>query len=96
MLAVHIYLMEGQGMKEFFGFHKMISAIIIKVLYVIGAIVLTIGGIIAPFLDGDYVLPGIAALILGNLIWRIICEGWILVFSMHETLNVIEKNTQPT
>ena len=56
MLAVHIYLMEGQGMKEFFGFHKMISAIIIKVLYVIGAIVLTIGGIIAPFLDGDYVL----------------------------------------
>jgi len=29
---------------------------------------------------------GVLVLIFGNLLWRLICEGWILLFSMHELL----------
>ncbi|PYS94309.1 MAG: hypothetical protein DMF64_01595 [Acidobacteria bacterium] len=32
---------------------------------------------------------GIGALVLGNLIWRVLCETWILLFSMHDQLIAI-------
>lgn len=81
-------------MKEFFGFRKMISTVFIKILYVVGALVLTIGGIVMPFIDDEWILPGIGAVILGNLVWRVLCEGWILLFSMHEILGKIENNSR--
>lgn len=81
-------------MRDFFGFRKMISTLIIKILYVIGTLILTIGGIALPFIKDDLILPGIGALILGNLFWRIICEGWILLFSIHDILGSIESNTK--
>ncbi len=45
------------------------------------------------------VLPGtvyqnviaVAALTLGNLLWRVLCETWILLFSMHEQLTSIKR-----
>jgi hypothetical protein len=80
-------------MKEFFDFRKMISNMIIKILYVLGALALTIGGIVMLFID-DLILPGIGFLILGNLLWRVICEGWILLFSIHDILGSIESNTK--
>jgi hypothetical protein len=40
---------------------------------------------------------GLAALVLGNLIWRVLCETWILLFSMHDQLIAIreELHTRP-
>jgi len=75
----------------FFSFRKLISGTLIKILYVIGIIVITIGGILM-IAEGSHmryggeglILGGLALLILGNLLWRIICEGWIVIFSMHE------------
>jgi hypothetical protein len=32
------------------------------------------------------VLGGILLLVAGNLVWRMMCEGAILLFSLHETL----------
>jgi len=82
----------------FFSFQKMISGILIKILYVIGIIAITIGGIlmIAKGSDmryggGGIILGGLALIILGNLLWRIICEGWIVIFSMHEGIVSILK-----
>ena len=37
-------------------------------------------------------LIGIGALTVGNLLWRVICEGCILLFSIHGILGSIEKN----
>jgi len=80
-------------MKDFFDFRKMISVQIIKILYVIGVIAITIGGIVMLFI-GDLALAGLGILIIGNLLWRVICEGWILVFSIHDLLSSIESNTK--
>ena len=78
-------------MKDFFGFRKMVSAAIIKFIYILGVIVLTIGGIGMLFQGDEKILIGLAAIILGNLLWRIICEVWILLFSIHDILESVEK-----
>ena len=39
------------------------------------------------------VVIGFAILIFGNLLWRLICEAWILFFRIHESLVSIEHNT---
>jgi len=35
------------------------------------------------------VVLGAIALVFGNLLWRLLCEGWILLFSIHELLAAI-------
>jgi hypothetical protein len=35
---------------------------------------------------------GLIVLIAGNLFWRLLCEAWILVFSMHEMVSSIERS----
>ena len=75
----------------FFSFHTMIGPILIKVIYVLGMIGCTILGIM---IMRYKTLIGIAVIIFGNLIWRIICESWILLFSMHDILCSIEKKVR--
>ena len=41
--------------------------------------------------SGKIIMVGLAIVVIGNLLWRIVCEGWILLFSMHEILSSIEK-----
>ena len=86
----------------FFSFQIMISGKLIKSLYTIGMIIITLFGIIFIFIGSDipegeyFILGGVAAIILGNFIWRIFCEGLIIVFSIHETLvsilNELKRN----
>ena len=78
-------------MKDFLEFRKMISIQIIKILYVVGAVAITIGGIVMLFVGDNLALLGIGVLIIGNLLWRVICEGWIIVFSIHDILSSIES-----
>mgnify|MGYP005832614673 CR=1 FL=1 len=78
-------------MKDFFGFRKMVSTAIVKLIYILGVIILTIGGIVFLF-QGEGKIPiGLVAIILGNLLWRIICEAWIVLFSIHDILGSVEK-----
>ena len=77
---------------EFFSFRKMVSTTMIKILYVLGSIGLIIYGIVIMANGYDVeILIGIAVILLGNLLWRILCEGWILLFSIHDVLGSIEK-----
>ena len=82
----------------FFSFRTMITPTIIKVLYVLGIIALIIVGIVmiveganSYYGSNNEVLIGFGIIILGNLLWRIICEGIILMFSIHERLGSIDK-----
>ncbi len=45
--------------------------------------------------DQHLIMAGVSlgVLLLGNLFWRLICEAWILIFSIHEVLVSIERNT---
>lgn len=82
----------------FFSFRKMVSTSLIKIIYLLGMIGLSITGIVfimqsTQNRNGSIVnfWTGLAMVVLGNLIWRIVCEIWIVLFSMHEILGSIEK-----
>jgi hypothetical protein len=90
-------------MGGFFSFEKLISADFIRALYYVGAGLITMGGIFVILgIGGGFDIPipvnmkiqGVIVLIVGNLIWRILCEGWILFFRMYETLLEIQANTK--
>ena len=90
----------------YFSFRKMISVTLIKILFVVFMIAITLSGIVMIFKGTDIdhggdalIYGGIALLIFGNLFWRIICEGWIVIFSLHETtvsiLNELKRKNIP-
>lgn len=78
-------------MFDYISFKKMISGLLIKILHLIGLLSITIYGFYQIF-QADFV-QGILTIVLGNLIWRIICEGMIIVFSIHERLTSIDYKT---
>lgn len=83
-------------MKDFLAFRKMVSTTIIKLIYILGVIGLTISGVVS-FFRGFMGFPmgfpiGLGTVVFGNLLWRVFCEIWILLFSIHDTLGRIEKN----
>lgn len=88
-------------MGNFLAFRNMISGVLIKVSYLLGAIVLTGYGLMltaAPFISNDsnrglMFLVGIGLVTVGNVVWRLLCESIIVVFSIHELLESIDKKT---
>jgi len=79
-------------MMEFLEFKTMVSSVLIKILYALGVIVITIYGIISLF-SGSF-LEGLGSIIFGNLFWRLLCEGIIVVFSIHDELVSINQKTR--
>lgn len=87
-------------MSDYFAFRKMITPALIKALYVIGALSISVVGLITFFTkSGDKTLGinggpliGILLLVVGNLVWRVYCELVIIFFSIHERLVGIEKH----
>jgi len=93
-------LNKGFSWSDFLSFRKMITLQVIQVVYVIVAILLTLGGLIAMFSGSlSYVLPGgaftgLILLIFGNILWRIWCELIIIFFRINTTLSSIDSNTK--
>jgi hypothetical protein len=88
----------------FFGFDVLISSALIKVIYALGFVLLfaaAIGLIVTAAMGmditGQGIKPGhlIVIAILGlatsQLIWRVICEVWILAFSIHDHLVSVDS-----
>jgi hypothetical protein len=78
-------------MRDFFAFRTMISGFVVQVVFVLGLIVIVIGGIGA--IANDQAVLGLLLLALGGLYWRIVCEVLIVIFRMHSSLNAIRTNT---
>jgi len=82
-------------MGDFFGFRKMISTEFIKVVYAVGATILTFGGLIiilfGPSVDSSSLKIGVLVVIVGNLVWRMTCEGAIVFYRIHDTLESINR-----
>jgi len=76
-------------MKRFFTFRLMVSSLIIKILYVVG--VLSIIGYAVYQIIEQSIWIGLATLFVGNLAWRLVCEGAIAIFSIHDVLVSIER-----
>lgn len=96
-------------MKEFLTFRKMITPIVVQIIFWIGIVVSVIGGIsligsgaagygaygmYGEIIATTRVLSGLLLLFLGPLVIRIYCELLILFFRMNETLTEIRNNTE--
>jgi hypothetical protein len=93
-------------MKDFLAFRRMITPIIIQIIFWIGVIGVFISGIVTiatakdtGYYGGDHweagqIAGGIFLMILGPLAVRIWCEILILFFRMNETLTEIKNNTK--
>ena len=89
---------------DFLNFKMYITKTFMKIIYIIGAILITLGSfalMIGGALPYNYyysigsggILGGLALLTLGNLGWRLICEAIIIIFSIHERLVSIDNKT---
>jgi hypothetical protein len=84
----------------YFSFDRMITTSFVKALYFIGFIAITAAGVglavwagmklndatIARELGWRYVAAGVGLVILGNLVWRVFCELWVVLFGIHAEL----------
>jgi len=73
----------------YFKFKLLISSSLIQVIYFVGMLIVTFGSVFILFERNT--LGGLAALIFGNLLWRIICESSIIFFRVHDLLVLIDK-----
>ncbi|WP_022794829.1 DUF4282 domain-containing protein [Marinococcus halotolerans] len=83
-------------MYSFLNFNKMITPMIIKIIFFIGVgLSILIGifqigaGVASDFGGGSQVLLGLITLVLGPLFTRIYCELLIVFFKMQESLHEI-------
>jgi hypothetical protein len=87
-------------MGAYFSFERMITTTFVKVIYFLGFVVLTAAGIalavwagmqlndatISRFLGWRYLAAGVALVLIGNIVWRVFCELWIVLFGLHSEL----------
>lgn len=92
-------------MAGYFSFRKVITTHLVRTIYALGFIVLTVAGLslaawaaqrlnaaAMPTRTALYVIAGGAGIVLvGNLAWRMLCEFWLLLFNMHALLVSIES-----
>jgi len=74
---------------DFFAFKLFITKPFIRIIYVIGVLGLIFSSFYAMFSIGQ-VLWGIMLLILGNIMWRIVCEVEMVVFHIHDLTKSLE------
>ena len=88
-------------MSGYFSFQRLISTSFVKIVYFLGFLILSSLSItlivwaglrlnnanISRELGWRYVGYGLAALIVGNIVWRLICEFWIVLFSINDHLS---------
>ena len=85
-------------MEDFLNFKKMITPMIIKILFWIGVALMILSGLAsiisganATFGGGKLVLMGLITIVLGPVIVRIYCELLIVIFSVNDTLTEIKN-----
>lgn len=96
-------------MGAYFSFERMITTSFVKVVYFLGFLLLTAAGIglmvwaglqlndatIDRMLGWRYVAFGAAILIVGNIVWRVACELWVVLFGIHDELVSLRYALRP-
>lgn len=85
-------------MKDYLKFKKMITPIVIQILFwigVVGSIILglisIVGGANARYDGGRMIFVGLMWILLGPIVTRIYCEILIVIFSVNDTLTEIKN-----
>lgn len=97
-----------QQFTDFFAFRTFISLNLLRLIYAVGwlglclwalALFLTPVGpltLTSPLIPGAPVtqVNGVLILVVGNILWRVLCEGFILFFRIHEQLQTVTNVLQ--
>jgi hypothetical protein len=91
----------------YFDFDIYVTPMVMRVIYLVGAIVITFFSLILIFFQGPLLslsdnsllqaakglmlAIGVAILIFGNIFWRIFCELLVVLFKIQTTLNSIDR-----
>jgi len=87
-------------MNEFFRFRRMLTPTIIEVVFIVGAALIVVGGLLTAIMSavqagGRGVIAGLLVAVFGPLILRIYCEVLIVIFKIHESLQeLVERAPQ--
>ncbi len=81
-------------LSDFFGFEKLVTPVVIKVVYwigIIGMLIFGVGSFFAGLMYGSIGsgLLSLAGSVLGLLMWRVLCELYIVIFGMFDRLGQI-------
>jgi hypothetical protein len=83
----------------YISFKRFITPTFIMIIYILGALVITLGSILVmafgaglPGGTAVAVIAGIAGLIFGNLAWRLICEYWVVQFRIYEEIAALNRH----
>jgi hypothetical protein len=89
-------------MEEYLSFEKMITPLIIQILFWIGMAVSVTGGlwmilgsVNTPSIQWDQVFRGIGALLLGPVVCRVYSELLIVIFRILDELTAIRQHLAP-
>lgn len=81
------------SMEDYLKFRKMITPLIIQILFWVGVVVsvlvglvMVFGGIASKFGGGGMVFSGLLWIVLGPILTRIYCEILIVIFSINDSL----------
>lgn len=85
------FWLETSTLVDYLTFRRMITPIIIQILFCLGVIVFVLGGLF--LVSNREVVIGLLTLVVGPIAVRIYCELLILFFRMNETLTEIRNNT---
>lgn len=89
---------------NYFGFRQMVTPFWIQISYVLGiTIIVTVAAVAIAFpylfatasVEDLWVRAGgVLLLLVGNLIWRVLCEGAIVVFRMYSLLMSLDDRAR--
>jgi hypothetical protein len=76
-------------MDDYLTFRKMITPIIIQVIFWLVVVVVVLSGLVTMFSDSFF--GGLLIIVFGPLVVRIYCEILIVIFRMNDTLTDIRN-----
>lgn len=76
-------------MNEYLTFRKMITPVIIQILFWLGIAAIVISALVAMFSAQGGFLQGLGLLVFGIIGWRVYCELIIVFFQMNRSLKEI-------
>jgi hypothetical protein len=82
-------------MNDFLSFRKMITPLVIVIIFWLGVAVQVIVAFGMMFQGGAYILLGLIWLVIGPLLVRIYCELLILLFRIYDELVAIRTGVPP-
>jgi len=78
-------------MSEYLSFKRFITPGFIMVIYLLGALGVTLLSIALMLSGGIYIVYGVIMLIFGNLFWRVVCEYMVVQFRIYDEIVMLNR-----